>query len=71
MSLSRVLAVLRSFLCPDNVGSMRLVLLYINFIYVVVLVSAVIVLGVRYGQNTAPQKAQVQFDSYWDSMYTY
>lgn len=56
-----VVSFLRSYLCPAEVGSMRFVLLYVNFIYAILVVSVVIYIGLKYRQSAPPPAPEVDF----------
>lgn len=64
--LVKILSVLLSYLCPAEVGAMRFVLLYVNFIYAILVVSAVIYIGLKYRQTTPPPAPEIDF--FYDPM---
>lgn len=56
-----IFSFLRSYLCPAEVGSMRFVLLYVNFIYSILVIAVVIYIGLKYRQAAPPPAPEVDF----------
>lgn len=59
--LAMIVSFLSSYLCPAEVGSMRFVLLYVNFIYAILVISVVIYISIKYRQSAPSPAPEVDF----------